>query len=79
VYSEWGELVRLRDDLSFRHADVSMPEGSDRQGGDNIPPPGAPVAESNLFSDPTFMEHIVRAVATGMLAGAFIRLLDQGE
>jgi hypothetical protein len=56
-----------------------MPEGSNRQGGDNIPPPVAPVAESNLFSDPTFMEHIVRAVATGMVAGAFIRLLDQGE
>ena len=38
--------------------------------GDNIPPPVAPVAESNLFSDPTFMEHIVRAVAAGMVAGA---------
>ena len=70
VYSEGGESVRLRDDSSFRQADVSMPEGSDRQGGDNIPPPAAPVAESNLFSDPTFMEHIVRAVAAGMVAGA---------
>jgi len=52
VYSEGGESVRLRDDSSFRQADVSMPEGSNRQGGDNIPPPVAPVAESNLFSDP---------------------------
>ena len=56
-----------------------MPEGSDKQGGDNIPPPMALVAESNLFSDPTFMEHIVRAVAAGMERGSPIRLLDQGE
>jgi len=37
--------------------------------GDNIPLPVAPVAESNLFSDPAFMQHIVRAVAAGMVAG----------
>ena len=29
-----------------------------------------PVAGSNPFSDPAFMEHIVRAVAVGMVAGA---------
>ena len=58
-YSEGGESVRLRDDSSFRQADVSIPEVSDRQGGDNIPPLVALVARSNPFSDPTFMEHIV--------------------
>ena len=47
-----------------------MPKVSDRQGGDNIPPPVAPVAGSNPFSYPAFMEHIVRAVATRMVAGA---------
>jgi hypothetical protein len=62
--------VRLQDDLFSRQADVSMPEVSDRQGGDNIPPLVAPVAGSNLFLDPAFMEHIVRAVATGMVARA---------
>jgi len=49
---------------------VSMPEVSDRQGEDNIPPPVEPVAGSNPFSDPAFMEHIVRAVTPGMVAGA---------
>jgi hypothetical protein len=39
-------------------------------GGDNIPPSMAPVAGSNPFSDPAFMDHIVRAVAAGMTAGA---------
>jgi len=62
--------VRLRDDSLFRQAYVSMPEVSNRQGGDNIPPIVAPVAGSNPFSDPAFMEHIVRVVAAGMVAGA---------
>jgi len=30
----------------------------------------APVVGSNPFSNPAFMEHIVRAVAAGMVAGA---------
>jgi hypothetical protein len=47
-----------------------MPEVSDRRGEDNIPPPVEPVAGSNPFSDHAFMEHIVRAVAAGMVAGA---------
>ena len=63
----------------FRQADVSMPEVSNRQGGDHIPPPVTPVAGSKPFSDPAFMEHIVRAVAAGMERGSPIRLLDQGE
>jgi len=70
VYSEAGESVRLRDDSLSRQADVSMPEVSDRRGEDNIPPPVEPVAGSNPFSDPAFMEHIVRVVAAGMVAGA---------
>jgi hypothetical protein len=70
VYSEGGVLVRLRDDSLSRQVDVSIPEVSDRWGGDNIPVPVAPVARSNPFSDPAFMEHIVRAVAAGMVAGA---------
>jgi hypothetical protein len=40
------------------------------RGGDHIPPPVTPVAGSKPFSDPAFMEHIVRAVAAGMVAGA---------
>jgi hypothetical protein len=48
-----------------------MPEVADRrEGGDNIPPLVEPVAGSNSFSDPAFMEHIVIAVAAGMVAGA---------
>ena len=47
-----------------------MPEVLDRHEGDNIHPPVAPVAGSNPFSDPAFMEHIVRAVTAGMVAGA---------
>jgi hypothetical protein len=39
-------------------------------GGDNIHPPVEPVAVSNPFSNPAFMEHIVRAIAAGMVAGA---------
>jgi len=70
VYSEAGESVRLRDDSLSCKADVSIPEVSDRQGGDNIPPPVVLVAGSNPFSDPAFMEHIVRAIAAGMIARA---------
>jgi hypothetical protein len=70
MYSEGGESVRLRDDPLFCQADVSMLEVSNKQGGDNIPPLVAPVARSNPFSDPAFMEHIVRAIAAGMVAGA---------
>jgi hypothetical protein len=43
-----------------------MAEVSDREGGDNIPPPMAPVARLNPFLDLAFIEHIVRAVAVGM-------------
>jgi len=49
---------------------VSMPKVSDRRGGDNIPPPVEPVVGSNPFSDPAFMEHIVRVVVVGMVEGA---------
>jgi len=70
MYSEGGESVRLRDDSLFGQVDVSMLEVSNRQGGDNIPPPVAPVARSNPFSDPAFMEQIARVVAAGMVAGA---------
>jgi len=70
VYSERDELVKLRDDSLSCQIDVSMPEVSDRQGGDNIPPLVASVAGSNPFLDPAFMEYIVRAVAIGMVAGA---------
>jgi hypothetical protein len=31
----------------------------------------APIAESNIFSDPAFMEHVVRAVAARMVEGTF--------
>jgi hypothetical protein len=47
-----------------------MPKVSNRNEGDNIPLPVAPIAGSNPFLDPTFIEHIVRAVAAGMVAGA---------
>ena len=70
VDSEGDETVRLQDDSLSHQADVSMPEVSARQGGDNIPPPVTPVAGSNPFLDPAFMEHIVRVVAAGMVAGA---------
>jgi hypothetical protein len=36
------------------------------------------VVRSNLFSDPAFMEHIVRAVATRMAAGASSIALRSG-
>jgi hypothetical protein len=62
--------VRLRDDSLSCQADVSMLEISDKQGGDNIPPPVEPVVGSNPFSYPAFMEHIVRTVAVGMVVGA---------
>ena len=70
MYSKRGESLRLRDDSLSRQADVSMAEVSDRHGGDNIPPLVASVAGSNPFSDPAFIEHIVRAVAARMVAGA---------
>jgi hypothetical protein len=70
MYFEASESVRLQDDSLSRQADVSMPEVSDRRGGDNIPPPVEPVAGSNPFSDHAFMEHIVRAVAAEMVVGA---------
>jgi hypothetical protein len=45
-------------------------EASDKQGGDNVPPPVASTVASNPFSDLTFMDHIMRAVAAWMAAGA---------
>jgi len=47
-----------------------MLEVLDRQEGDNRPPPVAPAAMSNPFSDLAFMDHIVRVVAAGMIARA---------
>jgi hypothetical protein len=47
-----------------------MPEVSDRQRGDHVAPLVVLVAASNPFSDPTFMDHIVRVVAAGMAARA---------
>jgi hypothetical protein len=71
VYSEGGESMRLRDDSLFRQADVCIyARGIKQTGGDNIPPLVAPVAGSNPFSDPAFMEQIVRAIVAGMVAGA---------
>jgi len=70
VYSKAGESVRLRANSLSHQVNVSMLEVSEKQGEDNIPPPVEPVAGSNPFSDPAFMEHIVRAVAVGMVAGA---------
>jgi hypothetical protein len=58
VYSEASESVRLRDDSLSCQVD-----------GDNIPPPVEPVVGSNPFSDPAFIEHIVRAVVAGMVTG----------
>jgi hypothetical protein len=71
--------VRLRDDSLSHQEDVSMPEASDRHGGDNIPPPVTPVARSNTFSDPAFMEHVVRAVAAEWQRELLVQLLNQGE
>ena len=70
MHSERGRSVGLRDDIESRQAEVSLLEASDRQGGDNVPPPVAPTVVSNPFSDPAFMDHIVRAVAAWMAAGA---------
>jgi hypothetical protein len=62
--------VRLRDVSVSCQAEVSMPEVSDRQRGDHVPPPVALTTVSNPFSDPTFMDHIVRVVVIGMAARA---------
>jgi hypothetical protein len=78
VNSKRGKSRRLRDDSLSHQADVSMPEVSDRQGGDNIPPPVAPVDWSNPFLDPAFMDHIVRAIAVGMATGASSTTLRSG-
>jgi hypothetical protein len=36
VYSERDESMRLRDDSVSRQAKISMPEVSNRQGGDHV-------------------------------------------
>ena len=48
-------------------------------GGDNIPPSMALVAGSNPFLDPSSVDHIVRAVAVGMAAGASSTTPRSGE
>jgi len=70
LYFEKGESVRLRDDSLSRQAGVIMPDVSDIRWGDNIPPSVAPIVGLNPFLDPASMDHIVRAVAVGMAAGA---------
>jgi len=59
VYSEGGESVRLQDDSLFCQAYISMPEVSNRQGGDNKPLPVALVAGTYPFLDLAFMKHIM--------------------
>jgi len=70
VYPERDKLVRLQDDSVSRQVGVSMSKVSDRQGGDHVPPPVAPTVAPNPFSDPAFMDHIVRVLAARMVAGA---------
>ena len=78
VYSKRDESVRLRDDSVSHQAGVSMSEVSDRQGGDHVPPLVAPTAVSNPFLDPTFMDHMVRAVVARMAVGASGTALRSG-
>jgi hypothetical protein len=78
VQSERGGLVGLQDDSESCQIEVSFPEASDRHLGDNVPPPLALIAVSNPFSDPVFMDHIVRAVVSRMVAGASSTALRPG-
>jgi len=46
------------------------PGAAGGQGPEDRPPLVAPMVTSNPYSDPTFLEQLVKAVATGMAAGA---------
>jgi hypothetical protein len=70
VHSKRGGLIGLQDDTGSRQAEVSLPDASDKQGGDNVPPLVALAAASNPFSDLAFIDHIVRAVIARMAVGS---------
>ena len=66
VHSEGDKLMRLQDDLVSRQKEVSMPKVSNRHKGDHVSPLVASTAAPNPFSDPAFMDHIMRVVVAEM-------------
>ena len=47
-----------------------LPRAAGGQGPEDRPPPMASTVTPNPYSDPTFLEQLVKAIATGMVVGA---------
>ena len=67
--SKKRESTGHQNDSAFQQAEVSLPEESGNQRPGDRPPPMEPPVAPNLYSDPAFLEYVVKAVAIGMIGG----------
>ncbi|KAL9405108.1 hypothetical protein Peur_002080 [Populus x canadensis] len=70
VHSERGESGGHQDDPVSHREKMLLPGAAGGQGSEDRPPLVAPTVTPNPYSDPTFLEQLVKAIATGMAAGA---------
>jgi len=70
AYSKRGDSGGHQDDPVTSRIEVSPAETLGGQGSEDRPPPVTSTVTPNPYSDPTFLEKLVKVVAAGMAAGA---------
>ena len=70
THSKRGDSWGHQDDHVTSRIEVSPAETLGGQGSEDRPPPVTSTITPNPFSDPTFLEQMVKAVAAGMATGA---------
>lgn len=70
AHSERGDSGGHQGDPITSRTQVSPAETPGGQGSEDKPPPVTSTVTPNPYSDPTFLEQLVKAVAAGMAAGA---------
>jgi hypothetical protein len=70
AHLERGELGGHQDDPISHREEVLLPGAVGDQGLEDRPPLVAPKVTPNLYSDPIFLEQLVKAIAARMAAGA---------
>jgi hypothetical protein len=70
AHSERGDSGGHEDDPVTSRTEVSPSKTPGGQGSEDRPPPVTSTVTPNPYSDPTFLEQLVKAVAAGMAAGA---------
>jgi hypothetical protein len=69
AHSEKGESGGHQDDPAPCRAEVLLRRATGGQGPEDRPPPATPMATPNPYSDPSFLEQLVKVIATGITAG----------